>query len=132
MICCKIITDLKSKDGDFANLINNLGKKGDFIICVNTIFFADTEGTVKEKDIEKILKKSGYLKYYIDIYTKDNQPQETDEINAWLANKLITINYNLYEQESQKAFHNILEGLKILNEEIDAQKEKERAENLQK
>lgn len=120
MICCKIIANFSSKEGQFSVLLNKLGSLGDVLWDNNSLFFADVENDISEKKILSIIKKSGYGKGYIDIYTKENSPHENDYINGWINDKLIKICYNKCEQESQKIFKDISVGLDILNEEIDA------------
>lgn len=120
MICCKIIADYKNSQGNFQLLLDTLANYGDFLWDNNTLFFSETDSNhFTEKKIQNILKKSGYTKYFIDVYDENNQPQETQNINIWLANKLIRINYNNYQKENQKVFSNISKGLDMLETEID-------------
>lgn len=56
------------------------------------VVFADTTGNTTEHKIIRILKKNGYLKSYLDIYSKENPPRETDDsVNSWLLTKLTAI-----------------------------------------
>lgn len=118
MICCKIIID---KSGQFATLWSELAKYGDCLYDNNALYFGDTEhNAVTNRKVCNIIKKSGYKNFFIEEYNKENQPNETDEAtNGWIIDKLIKINYKLYEQASQELFHNISKGLDILDQEID-------------
>ena len=86
---------------------------------------------LSEKKIIRILKANKYTKFFVDIYSKDNQPNETEFINGWLTDKLIRINYNQYEKENHQMLVNTMKCLKILNEEVDylLKKQQEEGEN---
>lgn len=129
MICCKIVTDYNSSTGDFEKLIKKLSKYGDFLWDNNALFFGDIENDTTEKKIGKILKNSGYNKFYISVYSEQNQPQETDFINGWLTDRIVRINYKQCEEESQKVFQDIAKGLDMLNQELDALKSEAQKEN---
>lgn len=119
MICCKIVTNFNNKEGNFKGILDALADRGSLLWENNYLFFTDVEG--KETTIKKInsiLKKNGYPNYYIEIYDKQNQPKETENINNWLNDKLIKINYYTYENQSQELFKNISKGLDILDEHI--------------
>lgn len=133
MICCKIIADYNNPSGDFDKLISKLTKYGDFLWDSNNLFFGDIENDLTEKKIGKILKQCGYDKFYINVYSQYNQPQESDFINGWLTDRIVRINYKQCEDESQKVFHDIAIGLAMLNKELDelkskAQKQEEKEE----
>ena len=119
MICCKIVTNLKKKEGKVSDLFQNLAKKGDFIVFNNYLYFCESESNFSEKDLKKMLKKYGFSEFFLDIYDKENLPRETEEINAWVYNELMKINYNMYEQENQKVFKDISKGLDLLDREIE-------------
>lgn len=125
MICCKIIADFNLPTGKFAEFLGELSLKGDFLWENNILYFGDTFGETNYKSIEKLLKKTGYPKYFIYEYGKDNSPQETERINGWLLDKIVRINYMQYERTSQEVFHNISKGLDMLEEEINVLKNKE-------
>ena len=86
---------------------------------------------LSEKKIIRILKANKYTKFFVDIYSKDNQPNETEFVNGWLTDKLIRINYNQYEKENHQMLVNTMKGLEILNEEVDCllKKQQEEGEN---
>ena len=119
MICCKIVSDFNSLEVKFGDLLEKLGKYGDVFWHNNNLFFADYENDTTDKaKVSRILKKCGCTDFYICVYTKDNVPQETDEANIWLTNRLIKMNYNLYERQSQEMFREISKGLDLLNEQV--------------
>lgn len=129
MICCKIISDFNNKNGDFTGVLETLGKTAELYWNGNYLFLGETESNLlSEKKITKILKSKGYTKVFVDIYSKDNQPSEDDFINGWLMDKIIKINYALYEQENQKMLQDTMEGLEMLDaaveEELKKQQEK--------
>lgn len=117
MICCKIITNFDN--GDFNELISKIAVAGDFLFANNYLFFCDTESDISEKKIKSLLKRSGYQEFYINVYDQKNPPKETDDINAWLLNKIMKMNYNQCERENQKVFQEISKGLDLL--EVDIQ-----------
>lgn len=120
MICCKIITNFNDAHGNFEKLLNTLSSYGEVLWENGYIFFGDTEhDEVNEKKVQKILKNSGYMSFFINTYAKENQPNETDDINGWLTDKLIKINYVQYERHSQQIFKDISKGLDILNQQVD-------------
>ena len=84
MICCKIVTNYSSTEGQFGKLWENLSKKGNLLWENGSMYFADCNGEMTQDQIGKILKKSGYTNYYIDVYTQENQPQfETEVATGW-------------------------------------------------
>ena len=117
MICCKIVTNLKNEKINI--LLNKLAEKGNFIIYGKSIYFCDPESDFSEKDLKKMLKKYGFLEHFIETYDKDNPPQENEDINGWIYNEIMKLNYNMCEKESQKVFHEIWKGLDLLDEEIE-------------
>ncbi len=117
MICCKIVTNFNA--GDIEKLFNSLSSAGEFLLANNYLYFCDTESNITETKIKNFLKKAGYTNFFIDIYNKDNQPCESEEINGWLLNKIMKMNYNLCEQENQKLFQEISKGLDLLDIELD-------------
>ena len=64
----------------------------------------------------------------MDIYSKDNQPQESELINGWLTDKLIKINYATYERENQKMLQDTMRGLEMLEAYVDRQLEQQKQE----
>lgn len=127
MICCKIIANLKTPGSDFNKLIEKLSIYGDFLIDGNYIYFADTEGEIQDKKIRSILKSAGYKDFFINIYDKDNEPVgETEDVIAWLANKIYKINYLTFEKENQEMLKNTLEGINKLDQEFESFVEKEK------
>lgn len=128
MICCKIISDFSNTNASFQKLFDSLAQIGEFLWENNSLFFADTVGNVTEKKLTSIVKKAGYTKVYIDEYTKENQPQESDYINGWLMDKIMKILYKRCEDTCQKQFRDVSAALDIIDVEIDQlykQKEKE-------
>ena len=119
MICCKIVTNFSSQEGNFAGLLERLGNRGAVLWEQGVLYFADVEKDTDEKKIVSILKKSGYKKSFIDEYCKDNPPHENEYVDGWINDKLIRICYNKCEQESVEVFKNVSKGLDILNAEID-------------
>ncbi len=119
MICCKISTNYNSPDASFGGLVKGLSKIGDVLWDNGFVYFGCVdEPSVDAKKISQILRKNGYKEFYIDSYTKENQPHDGDYINGWVSDKLIKINYKKYEDESQAVFRNISRGLDLLNNEI--------------
>ena len=119
MICCKINANFNN-NSSFTNLITEFSKIGDVLWTSGNLYFADTSSTINEQKVKNKLKKCGYKDFFISVYDKDNQPQESDEsINGWLINKLVKISYNMIEQISQQSFKEISIGLDLLNKEID-------------
>lgn len=126
MICCKIISDFNNANGDFTGVLETLGKIADLYWNGNYLFLGETESNLlSEKKIIKILKSKGYTKVFVDIYSKDNQPSEDDFINGWLTDKIIKINYALYEQENQKMLQDTMKGLEMLETAVGAELKKQ-------
>ena len=126
MICCKIISDFNNKNGNFTGVLETLGKTAELYWNGNYLFLGETESNLlSEKKIIKILKSKGYTKVFVDIYSKDNQPSEDDFINGWLMDKIIKINYALYEKENQKMLQDTMEGLEMLDAAVEAELKKQ-------
>jgi hypothetical protein len=121
MICCKIVANYNDTEGNFKKLSEKLIQYGDFLWENGVIFFGDTEHEeMDSKKVKKIVRSAGYKECFVCSYDKNNEPSESSEsINGWLADKLIKINYALYEKQSQTVFKNISKGLDILDEEIE-------------
>lgn len=120
MICCKIVANYNSTEGDFEKLWETLSKKGNLLWESGSLYFADCEGSCTQAQIKRIIKKCGYGDCYINIYNKENQPQfETDVVIGWLSDKLIKINYSTYEQVNQEMLKNVSKGLDQLNVALD-------------
>ncbi len=129
MICCKIVTDFNNVNGKFGQLLTKLGKYGDVLWESGSMFFANTEDEeFDEKKLERILKQSGYKKFFLNIYSKDNEPRENDNINGWLYDRIMKINYISCERESQKIFKDISHGLDLLDEMLEEELTKIRQE----
>lgn len=120
MICCKIIADYNNKDASFKNLLSLLSKKGDLYWSNGVLFFADTEGDITEKSLIRLYKKVGYTKVFVDVFDKDNEPNNDDEvIKSWISDKLVKIYYKQYEMESQQVFRETKRGLDEIEKEVD-------------
>jgi len=122
MICCKITADFNNANGSFKGVLDSLGKYADLYWENNYLFLGETDTDfLTEKKIINILKKNGYTKFFVDIYSKDNQPNETEAINGWLTDKLIKINYNTFERVNQEMLKNTMKGLEDLEKYVDLQ-----------
>ena len=120
MICCKIIADYNNKDASFKNLLSLLSKKGDLYWSNGVLFFADTEGDITEKSLVRLYKKVGYTKVFVDVFDKDNEPNNDDEvIKSWISDKLVKIYYKQYEMERQQVFRETKRGLDEIEKEVD-------------
>ena len=132
MICCKIVTNLRAPGSDLTKLTKKLSNLGDFLFDGGNLFFSDTEGDVDVKKVRSALKSSGYKDFYINIYDKDNEPVgETEDVIAWLANKIYKINYLTFERESQEILKSTLKGIRQLDEEFEAFKKTEEVNKKQ-
>lgn len=120
MICCKVVTNFNDNNGDFSKLYDTLLDKGS-VLWEKSLFFYSLENNISEKTVSNIIKKCGYTKFFVDVYTQDNPPRESDFINGWLTDGLLRINTKRYEDESQEAFQKISQGLRKLNSHIDDQ-----------
>ena len=120
MICCKVIADYDNKDASFSGVLNKISKYAEVLWDNGYLYIGEVNGDfLSEKKIIKIFKANKYTKFFVDIYSKDNQPKETDFINGWLNDKLMRINYNQYERENQQMLQDTMKGLDILDKEVD-------------
>ena len=127
MICCKITADFYNTNANFEEVLKSLGKYADLYWENNYLFLGETDTEfLTEKKIINILKKNGYTKFFVDIYSKDNQPNETDFINGWLTDKLMRINYITYEKTNQEMLKKTMEGLELLEKYVDQELEKQK------
>ena len=127
MICCKIVANYNSTEGNFSGLIKDLGKKGE-ILFQDCLFFSDFVNNIDKKFISKVLKKNNYKEFFINEYTEENQPQESEFINGWLFDKLIKISYNMYEKVNQEKLREISDKIDFLTEELKKLEENTTAE----
>ena len=127
MICCKIVANYNSTEGNFSGLIKDLGKKGE-ILFQDCLFFSDCVNNIDKKFISKVLKKNNYKEFFINEYTDENQPQESEFINGWLFDKLIKISYNMYEKVNQEKLREISDKIDFLTEELKKLEENTTAE----
>lgn len=127
MICCKIVANYNSTEGNFSGLIKDLGKKGE-ILFQDCLFFSDCVNNIDKKFISKVLKKNNYKEFFINEYTEENQPQESEFINGWLFDKLIKISYNMYEKVNQEKLREISDKIDFLTEELKKLEENTTAE----
>ena len=119
MICCKIITNFSTEQGNFGQLCSFLGKKGSWMWHGGSMYFADVEGPTDEKTIIKLVKKAGYKQPYVDVYDANNEPHDNDEVHAWVADKLMKIYYLQFERDNQQVLQETSKGLQELNRELD-------------
>ena len=127
MICCKIVANYNSTEGNFSGLIKDLGKKGE-ILFQDCLFFSDCVNNIDKKFISKVLKKNNYKEFFTNEYTEENQPQESEFINGWLFDKLIKISYNMYEKVNQEKLREISDKIDFLTEELKKLEENTTAE----
>lgn len=126
MICCKIITDFNNPTASFRELLEALARNGEVRWEQNNLLFADVTGSMCESKVKSIIKKAGYTKYYIDVYSRDNQPRETDDsVKSWLMDKITKITYKEFEQMKQDTFKETSKGLDQLEALIDYYKNKQ-------
>lgn len=126
MICCKIIADYLNENASFKTLCDLLSKKGDFMWYGEAMYFADTEGDTTERKVVNCIKKAGYSRYYIEIYDKNKEPHEKEEIKGWITDKLTKILYLETEQKGQQIFRDTKEKLAELDSIILQMLEKQR------
>ena len=132
MICCKITADFNNSNGSFVDALKKLGRYADLYWEDNYLFLAETETNfLNEKKIIRILKTCGYTKFFINIYSKDNQPNDSISATCWVANKLIKINYISYEQENQKMLQNTITGLEALEGYVDVELKKQKEKEVE-
>ena len=92
------------------------------------MFFSDCVNNIDKKFISKVLKKNNYKEFFINEYTEENQPQESEFINGWLFDKLIKISYNMYEKVNQEKLREISDKIDFLTEELKKLEENTTAE----
>jgi len=120
MICCKIIADYENINASFSGLLNKLSKYAEVLWDNDYLYVGETKTNfLTERKIINILKANNYTKYFIDIYSKENQPKESEFVNGWLTDKLIKISYNQYEIENQKMLKETMIGLQMLEQQVD-------------
>lgn len=119
MICCKIISNFTERTVSLSKLLKTLGSLGWLIWDGQNIYFANTDSyEVGEVKVKSTLRKCGVKSFYIQVYNKDSDLKEKEDTNGWIIDKLVKINYKLYEDRSQEVFRDILKGLDMLDEEI--------------
>ena len=119
MICCKIMSNFNDGTVSIAKVLKTFGSLGWLIWDGQYIFFANVDSyEVDESKVRYLLKKNGVKSFYIQIYDKNTDLREKEDINAWILDKLIKINYKTYEDRSQEVFRNISKGLDMLDAEI--------------
>ena len=128
MICCKIVANYNNTEGNFSGLIKDLGKKGEILLFKDHLFFSDCVNNIDKKFLSKVLKKNNYKEFFINEYTEENQPQESEFINGWLFDKLIKISYNMYEKVNQEKLREIWNKIDFLTEELKNLEENTTAE----
>lgn len=128
MICCKIVANYNNTEGNFSGLIKDLGKKGEILLFKDHLFFSDCVNNIDKKFLSKVLKKNNYKEFFINEYTEENQPQESEFINGWLFDKLIKISYNMYEKVNQEKLREIWNKIDFLTEELKKLEENTTAE----
>ena len=68
-----------------------------------------------------------YKEFFINVYDKDNEPVgETEDVVAWLANKMYKINYLTFERENQELLKSTLNGIRQLDAEFETLKQTEK------
>ena len=128
MFCCKIVANYNNTEGNFSGLIKDLGKKGEILLFKDHLFFSDCVNNIDKKFLSKVLKKNNYKEFFINEYTEENQPQESEFINGWLFDKLIKISYNMYEKVNQEKLREIWNKIDFLTEELKKLEENTTAE----
>lgn len=130
MICCKITTNYQDPNGNFEVLMEKLSNLGECLWSEGNLYFSDVvNDKTNHTTVGKILKKAGYKQFYILEYSRTVEPNEDDSINSWIFDKLIKINYQQCERQSQKTFHEISKGLDILDSIIDQFEEARELQN---
>ena len=137
MICCKIIANYKQVCLEFANIFKDLTQLGDVLWDNNYFYFANTSDVkINDKNIRKVFKKHNCSDIFIERYDKDYQPQENDNVNHWVEDKLIKIGYNEFEINGQQEMQSISKELRDLNNMLEqlkqsqSQTEETKEENL--
>ena len=130
MICCKIIANFLDPNVYMSKLLKQFGACGWTVWNGKEIYFANTvDREIKEKTVKIILNRCGVRSHYINIYDQHNEPRETEEMNGWIWDKLIKINYKECEDSQQEVFRNIMKGLDALEIEIDSLPAKEQSDS---
>lgn len=130
MICCKL-TGGFTREGDFSGVFKALSKIGGVLAYGDVLYFGSDVDDVDEKKLRKILKKYGYKNCYIEVYTANNQPKESEMIQGWLTDWLVALEVKHINTTSQERLKFIKNKLGELDEELDKQLEnldKEHAE----
>ena len=118
MICCKIIANFRVVDNKVMLLCSALSKKGSWFWDGYNLYFADIEGSTNEKKVMKMVKHAGFTSAYIDVYSVDNEPNDTEEAKAWVGDKLFRIYYKQFEDEHQQVLQETRDGLNQLTAEV--------------
>lgn len=127
MICCKIIADYENKKASFSGLLKKLSQYAETLWDNNCLYVGEVESDfLNEKKIIKILKLNHYSKFFIDVYSQDNQPKESEYVNGWLLDKIIKINYATYEQKNQQMLKETMIGLNELEKYVDYELSKQK------
>ena len=112
MLCCKIIANYSDVCKNFSTLLNELNKKGSVLWKNRYFYFANTEDIkITKKTIQKIFKNCGCNEIFLEEYGKNYQPNEDDQVNWWIEDKLIKIGYVEFEEEHQKELQFISQQL---------------------
>lgn len=124
MICCKIVANYQQVCTHFNELFEELNKYGDVLWDSRYFFFANTtDRKISEKTVQKMLKKHQITGFFLEKYSRDYQPTETDQINWWVEDKLIKIGYEETEDEHQEDLKRLSQQLDELNNMIQTIKQ---------
>ena len=124
MICCKIVANYQQVCTHFNELFEELNKYGDVLWDSRYFFFANTtDRKISEKTVQKMLKKHQITGFFLEKYSRDYQPTETDQINWWVEDKLIKIGYEETEDEHQEDLKRLSQQLDELNDMIQTIKQ---------
>jgi len=130
MICCKITADLQFVRDNFKNLMGFLGEYGDVLWDNNYLYFANVQDVkITEKTINKVLKKCGCQRFFIEIFENTDGLRETDFANHWIEDKVIKITYNNFEINHKEEIHKMNEQLLSLQKDIELLQNKINTEN---
>lgn len=121
MICCKVIADYNNPHASFKIFCHELGSIGEFLWKDGVMFVGSDKKNVSERLIQKILKKSGYSKFFIEIYDHNNLPIEDDMTNGWITDWIARLSSKEIEEANQKGFKKLSMEMDKLNKEIDAE-----------
>lgn len=119
MICCKITSNFRGGSGNFGGLYKDLGKIGNLLYINGCLYFGSTLQKVDAKKIGSKMKRAGYLSFFIEEYSRDNEPHEENCVNGWLYDQIVAINARTYEIESQKEFRRISDALDEINKKTE-------------